>query len=204
MKKKNIRFIIILALSLFIGTQLYASGTDAKTTKTDAIAAFTKLLQKGEFSYKDEYGSRVVKIQSYCLLDIDQNGVTELIVKEVPAEEIGVRYVFYAKGKKAVYAGDYFEKGYYTVQYSKKHKAIAQSWTVNQISGAGACLMRLKNGKLKSFKYVYESQESSNSTKMVYMYGSSEKNAKKVSKKTYDAAVKKYFDFSKMKEISFE
>lgn len=203
MKKKDIRFIIFLILSLFIGTQLYVSGTDAKTSRKNAITAFKKLLDQGRFSYKDENGSSTVEIKSFCLLDIDQNGVPELVIKNASAEEsFSTRYVFFLKGKRAVCAGDYYQKGDAKLQYSQKYKAIEQWWWTNGIGGAGARLMQLKKGKLKGFKYIYECLESPESTNMVYTYGTSDyTDAKEVSKKKYDSVSKKYF--SKLKEISF-
>lgn len=192
-----------MILSLFISTHLYVSGTDAKTSRRNAITAFKKILNQGKFSYKDENGSNTVEIKSFCLLDIDRNGIPELVVKDAPAEEaFSTRYIFCLKGKKAVCAGDYYQKGDAKLQYSQKYKAIKQWWWTNGIGGAGARLVQLKKGKLKGFKYIYECQESPESTKMVYMYGTSDyTDAKEVSKKMYDSVSKKYF--SQMKEISF-
>lgn len=173
-----------------------ASGTAESVSAQAQLATeiYKQALEDGTVSYKKDKKAYSVDIKSFCLLDIDQNGTPELIVKDASANsEISTRYIYTVKDGKLKYCGNYSQRGQAELQYSEKYKSIYYWWWSNSIGGSGNSLLKIKNGKLKQYKYLFSAVESQNSAKMVYWFGSTEKDAEKVSKKKFDSLNKKYF-----------
>ncbi|MDO4323773.1 MAG: Ig-like domain-containing protein [Lachnospiraceae bacterium] len=172
------------------------------TVRGNYKAIYRATLEKGTITYSDRSGKRTAKAGSFALLDIDQNGVPELIVKDTEASgTFSSRYIYTVKSGKAVYCGTYNVRGDKYLYYNKKYKALYSWWWTNGVGGSGAQLFRLSGSAVKPYQYVWEGGESFGSSKWVYYYGTSAENCKKVSKSKYLSMVKKYF--KGQKEYSF-
>ncbi|MDO5147168.1 MAG: hypothetical protein Q4D60_09210 [Eubacteriales bacterium] len=182
----------------------------AKKNKKKYKKAYKKILEETILYYKDKTGITVTTEsytpRSFCLLDVDKNGVPELIVKDVAASDgmaYNNRHVYTMKKGKAVYCGTYFNRVGADVEYSPKHKSFYMWWWTNFVGGVGGRLFRLKNGKLKVYQSVWEGAKSSSpNSKKVYKYIAGDKEMKEVSKKKYKTMVKRYFK-EKRKSYSF-
>lgn len=192
---------ILILETIFV--PVHADTAQAASAANKAKALYKKVLQKGKVSYKDKDGTHSVTIGSFCLLDIDQNGTPELVVKESTAGYVfnDGSIIFTSKNGKLKYCGAYRDKTSANLQYNAKYKSLCYGWWTNGIGGGGNALYQLKKYKLKEYKYIYSSLESETSDKEVYWYGNDVKTAKKVSKKKYDLMYKKYF--SGIKDYSF-
>ncbi|EET60763.1 bacterial group 2 Ig-like protein [Marvinbryantia formatexigens DSM 14469] len=164
------------------------------TVKGNYKTLYKSLLTKGTVSYSDKNGKGTDKARSFALLDIDQNGVPELIVNN--AETSGffsTRYIYTVKSGKIVYCGRYYVRGENYLYYNQKYKAVYTWWWTNGVGGQGSQLFRLSGSTLSSYKYIWEGSDRPGSSKKVYYYGTSGEKNKKVSKSTYLSAAKKYF-----------
>lgn len=164
------------------------------TVRGNYKALYRAMLETGTVTYSDKSGKRIDKAGSFALLDIDQNGVPELIVKNTEASgTFSTRYVYTVKSGKVVYCGTYNVRGDKYLYYNKKYKAVYSWWWTNGVGGSGAQLLRLSGSAIKSYQYVWEGGESFGSSKWVYYYGTSAEKRRKVSKSKYTSMVKKYF-----------
>ena len=156
-------------------------------------ALYKALLQKGSVVVKDGNYSHTEEMKSFLLLDIDKNGVPELITNSMQMNYGFLTCsVFTVRSGKVVYCGGYNEKGTSKLAYSSKYKAISVSWWTNGVGGAGLRLIRLSGTKLKEYKYMWTGAETYGGTKQIYLYGTDYKTAKKVSKSTFNKKTKKY------------
>ena len=138
----------------------------------------------------------------FTVVDIDGNGVKELIVKVGCRSKYGPcapnAYIFTIKNNKIVYSGMTCLKqdNSATVQISKKYKSIFSCYPV--ASYLSAHFYTLKNGKLSDKKYFYRQNGYPNGKidglpheswckKMGYYI-----NKKKVSQKKYTTEYEKY------------
>lgn len=191
---------ILILETIFV--PVYTDTAQAASAANKAKALYKKVLQKGKVSYKNKEGTHSVTIGSFCLLDIDQNGTPELVIKESTAGyAFYACFIFTSKNGKLKYCDEYSVRGDSGLRYSAKYKSLCYGWWTNGIGGGGNILYQLKKYKLREYKYIYGSQESQTSDKMAYWYGNNKKTAKKVSKKKYDLMYKKYF--SGIKDYSF-
>lgn len=200
---------LLLAIVLALGTIIFPlsdSNVQAVSKIVKAKAIYKKIMQEGKISYKDSGGEHSVNIQSFYLLDIDKNKIPELVIKSSTAEnEFSVRYIYTMKDGKLKYCGNYTQKGQAGLQYSIKYKSIYHWWWTNGIGGWGSILYNIKNLKMKQYKYLYSSQESPDSDKMIFWYGNNIASAKKVSKEKYDLMSNKYLgkNLGKIKTYHF-
>lgn len=168
--------------------------TCSVTVQGNYKVLYKALLEKGTVSIKTDYGTSTYLIKSFYLLDIDKNGVPELIVKDGSSSEtFSNRFIYTVKKGKVVYCGEYYVKGDRYLYYNSKYKAIYIWWWTNGVGGSGAMLVRLSGTKMKNYKYIWTGSEKVGSTKQIYMYGTSGIKAKKVSKKKFNSMLKKYF-----------
>lgn len=186
--------------------QAKKEGTVKITAKVGTKKLTCKVTVKGNYktlykSFLEQYTFTVdkdykwpIEAKSFCILDIDKNGVPELIIKNgLENDSMCVRYVFTVKGGKVHFCGEYGQKGESDLRYSPKHKALNRWWWTNGVGGVGSMLLQLSGGKLKEYRYVYSGAESYGSSKIKYWYGYSSAKAKKVSKSTYQSKFNKYF-----------
>jgi len=194
MKQKLLSLFLAFILLFEIIVPVSGNTVHAASEMDKAKALYKKILQKGEVSYRDNDGTHFVVIKSFCLLDIDKNGIPELVVKDAQADgSFSTRYIYTVKNRKLIYCGNYYQKGQAELQCSLKYKSVYHLWWTNSIGGAGSILYKLKKNKMKEYKYMYTSQESPTSDKIEYWYGNSRKTAKKINKKKYSLLYKKYF-----------
>lgn len=163
------------------------------TVKGNYKKLYKNFLKKGKVTYKSGSYTYTDKIGSFCLLDIDKNGVPELIAKNSAAKDtFSTHYIYTVKSGKIVYCGNYYVKGDSKFYYNSKYKAIYTWWWTNGVGGVGGQLLRISNSKLASYKYAWEGYKSPGSSKRVYYTGTSAAKSKLVSKSTYTSYVKKY------------
>ena len=177
------------------------------TVKGNYKTLYKALLEKSSITVNDKKsnGYFVIQPKSFLLLDIDKNGVPELIIKDMVASD-GIasgRFVFTVKGNKTYFCGYYYQKAEANLWYSSKYKAINCYWWVNGVGGMGYELLRVSGTNLTNYRYIYSGAKSYGSSKMIYKYGTSGKTAKNVSKSTHNAKYKQYFKtYTKYKFIN--
>gem|GEM_PF-1237316 len=171
------------------------------TVKENYKALYRAMLAKGKVTYNDGYGNYTTTAKGFCLLDVDKNGVPELIVNNMDSSAFSTKFVYTVKNGKVIYCGSYSTRGETTVQYSSKHKALYNSWWTNGVGGSGSMLYRISGSKLKEYKYAWTGSVSYGSSKRVYYYGNSQQSRKKVSKSKFNSMVKTYF--KSVKKYSF-
>ena len=169
---------------------------------------YKKFLTKGNASVRYDYGGTgSIKLVSYLLLDINQDGVSELLVKNTEATKgvaMGAYYVFAVNKGKVVYCGSVVMRGTANAYYNKKHKALMNSGWTNFVGGAWAHLFRLKSNTIQQYKYMWEGYADRGSSQYVYYIGSSDKSTSAVSKGKFDKFAKKYFNQQDIKEYKFK
>ena len=164
------------------------------TVKGDYKTIYKQMLETGQVRYKSGSKTYMAAAKSFYVLDIDRNGVPELIVKDTEASNsFSTRYVYTIRNGKAVYCGGYYQKGDSKLYYNSKYKSLYMWWWTNGVGGVGSMLYRLSGSQLKAYKYIWSGAKSYGSSKQVYYYGTNAKKGKSVSKKTYNAMFKKYF-----------
>ena len=168
---------------------------------------YKEFLQKGTFKYNNSGYVRTVSAKSYCVLDINQDGTPELIVKSVDASlafPVVTQYVFTVYNNKVVYCGNVDTRGYANVQYSKKYKALLTSGWFNGTGGQYVRLHTLKNRKVSEYKYAMSCYASTTSQVIVYYVATSGGSNVKVSKSEYDKTISTYFKKSDIKSYKFK
>jgi hypothetical protein len=142
--------------------------------------------------YKSFLTSNQKTIKWYYVLDIDKNGVADLVASDGGGAM--TNYVVYTiKSGKVVKTGECTTRGensyspnfYYVAKY---HALMTSGWT-NFIGGSWANLFVLSGSKLK-VKYHAREQHNPND---IYYTGTNDTSAKKVSKSSYNSYCKKYF-----------
>ncbi|MCI9419352.1 MAG: hypothetical protein HFG32_04985 [Eubacterium sp.] len=167
-------FLILLYVGVVVKESQMAQAAGNKSgkgsSKTEALNLYKKALEK-EIAYEKDGDTGITSMKAFCLVDIDKNGIPELVIKatEEGGYGGGTRYVYTVKGKKIKACGDFFQKGDGNeLQYYSKHKSISYWWWTNGVGGAGSALCKLKNFKLKPYKSIWSGQESPESAKMIY------------------------------------
>lgn len=167
-------------------------GILCSTVKVEAAKNYKKtygnLLKKKTVTVTTEYGYDItLKANYFTLVDINRNGVKELIVSEDKyADYI---YVFTLKRGKAKYIGNMLNKYYNGVRYSKKYKGLVIA--TGGSGASGTSIYQIKNNRLVE-KYAFMVEH--NMTDEYYF------NGKKVSAKSYNTKKKKYLKSSTIKE----
>lgn len=171
------------------------------TVKGDYRKLYKAFLEKGKTVYKSGKNQYEIKLKGFYVLDIDKNGVPDLIVTD--NEFFYNKCVYTVRSGKLVFCGWYGGRGDYGLNYSSKWKALYNFWWTNGIGGSGTQLMRLSGGKLKDYKYLWSGMNGMGSNaKPIYEHSASADNHKRVSKSTYNAAYKKYVQ-NQYKRYSF-
>lgn len=214
MKRKISVVIMLFLMLLYVGVvvkesqmaQAAGNKSGKGSSKTEALSLYKKALEKGEIAYEKDGDTGTTSMKAFCLVDIDKNGLPELVIKGSEAEMcVGdeTRYIYTVKGKKIKACGDYLQKGGGDgVRYYSKHKSIGYyGWTNGVCTWEALC--KLKNFKLKPYKLILVEQKSPEFEKEIYKYGNGAKSMKNISKKKYDGLVKKYFDKKDCKTYKF-
>ena len=160
---------------------------------SEAASAYKKiyknLLKKESCTYTSSSGHKVtVNFNYFTLLDIDRNGVPELITSEDTSLMYGD--VFTVKNNRLRYLGDIFNKYHDGIRYNPKAKGLVLAEGGTGVSGE--TLWKIVNGKLKETLRIEASCRTSNKT-IYYL------NNKKCSAKTFRRYREKYFSKSKVK-----
>lgn len=180
MKNKRFTFIAILLIAIMIGNisnqsaKVYASTAKYETAKKE----YLKFLQNkdyeayfdglSEFNWDGSY--------SFMLLDIDQNGVPELLISQ--DTEFSYIYIFTYSNKKIKEVGNLYS--YAGLNYNKKTKTLSYYVVRPSYSSEDISILTYKNNKLsEQMNLFYDSGE-------YYIDGKIETEAK------YTAAYKKY------------
>lgn len=171
---------------------LIVSPVNVQAAKSSEGKVYKEILEKGYTV--TENGNKDNRTYKYFnLLDIDRNGVKELVVKEFEGGAWYSTDVFTIKKGKVVFCGTVIGRGQTSMTYVKKyHSLYTYGWT-NGIGAAYSFLWRLNGTKIDRWKFCWAGSESMGSSKMVYKTGKNSESCKKVSKSTYNAFFKKYF-----------
>ena len=157
-KAKKISMLLIsISLIMIFSTNVYASS---KISKGKVKALYDTFLSKKEVKIGNSYRNTIILENAYFkTVDIDGNGIKELIIKE-RASTYGVcnpvAYIFTIKNRKVAYAGSTCIKQDYTnvVQISKRYKSIYSCYPVAFYTPT--YFYTLKKGKLRTKKFFYE------------------------------------------------
>ncbi|RKJ51748.1 hypothetical protein D7Y05_01405 [bacterium 1XD42-54] len=212
MNKKLKRILSVIIFSLLTGL-LSINASAAKISSSKVNSLYRAFLTKKTVKIPDKYYDKVsLKGAYFTTVDIDGNGIKELIVKEkfgasnMPCQPLA--YIFTVKNKKVVYVGSAGIKQDYSksVQISKKYKAIYARYQV--ASYMPHHFYTIKNYKLTNKIFLYAQ----------YGYGKDKYgsipsepwckssgyfiNKKKVSKSRYDSEYKKYMKSLKTYTLS--
>lgn len=153
------------------------------TVKGDYKALYKKLLAKGSQQY-------------FLVLDINRDGIKELIVSDDPS---AMRQEIYTvKNGSIKKLGELFFSGAAVgpvIYYSQSEKAIYHQWLTHGAGGGGTALYKISGNGIKMSRYAWSGYSQG---KTVYYIADN----KKVSKNTYDTYVKQYFGnrLSKLKQ----
>lgn len=155
MKKGSI-IIICLVFAMSFSMNVCAASNPGSSKVNSLYKTF---LSGSEAKISNSYTNTIcLKNAYFTSIDIDGNGVKELIVKE-KSSSYGVcnpvAYVFTIKNKKVVYAGSTSIKQDYSnsVQISRKYKSIYSCYPV--ASYTPTYFYTLKKGKLYNKKFFY-------------------------------------------------
>lgn len=187
MKRKNGKWkrmlLLLIGVLFLLGTNASAASTAQKKASLKAYKSF--LARKSTYArLTTRWGNSLTKINmnKFTLIDLDGNGIKELIVNDGKWDEI---HVFTYKNKKVTYVGSDYHS-YFPVRYNKKYKGIAVYHT--GAGGGGMGILSLRKGKLAERESItYASSVKNGKLKMSYRH-----NGKKISEKTYNSYVKKY------------
>ncbi len=176
--------VMVIFITLFSESNAYAAY------KTDYIKLYAKKLNSIEKEWYEKYGDEGIdysgnKSIRFCLLDLNGDGIKELIVRDMnvrfDAYEV---YTYYNKKVKLVTAS-------YGVilmlnTYSKKN-AIGIMVFDDNSKAYGTTYYKIKNGKLKKNESCYYESKDFNGKKDIYYI-----NKKVISKLKYKNLIKKY------------
>ena len=192
--KRISMFLISLSFMMIFSTNVCASS---KISKGKVKALYHTFLSKKETQIRNTYPQTITLENAYFkAVDIDGNGIKELIIKE-KSNSMGVcwpvAYIFTIKNKKVVYAGSTCIKQDYSngVEISKKYKSIYSCYPV--ASYTPTYFYTLKKGRLRSKKffyaqYGYENEEHETWCKSAGYFI----NKRKVSEGKYNKEYQKY------------
>ncbi len=159
-----------------------------KVVKDDYKELYRKFLKSGKvkegyYSFRPEY---------FTLLDIDKNGMPELIVTERNVSPYCKYHVYTVKQGKMKYLGMCAYRGMGSrpvVYYSSKYKGVmVEGWT-SGVGGAWSALYGISGNKLVRRQHAEERHYPYDA----YTVGTTDKISRKVSRSASVAFVKKYF-----------
>lgn len=156
---KRLKKVITMAVFTMLLCMYSINAFAASNAKVSAL--YKTFMTKKTVKISDTYKKSVILKDCYfTTIDIDGNGIKELIVKEkLGNSSFGPcspgTYIFTVKNNKVVYAGNTCLKQdtTATVQISTKYKAIFSCYPV--ASYTPAYFYTLKNGKLSSKMFFY-------------------------------------------------
>ena len=196
--KKIKKFILFSLLSLclvsvgFVPTLNGANSsnivnaTSMTSTASSSIKAYEKFLKKNKYVYgPDKY----YKMNYFATIDLDKNGVKELIMIDKSNREVTV--YTYTNGK-VKYCGNMYDRG---IVYIDKNGRLARRFNNSGVK-MNYYLTLNKKKQLSLVSYTYDKVEKKYYKETGVVESSEDYNRSKISKKTYNKAVKKS-DFAK-------
>ncbi len=196
--KKIKKFILFSLLSLclvsvgFVPTLNGANSsnivnaTSMTSTASSSIKAYKKILKKNKYVYgPDKY----YKMNYFATIDLDKNGVKELIMIDKSNREVTV--YTYTNGK-VKYCGNMYDRG---IVYIDKNGRLARRFNNSGVK-MNYYLTLNKKKQLSLVSYTYDKVEKKYYKETGVVESSEDYNRSKISKKTYNKAVKKS-DFAK-------
>ena len=196
--KKIKKFILFSLLSLclvsvgFVPTLNGANSsnivnaTSMTSTASSSIKAYKKFLKKNKYVYgPDKY----YKMNYFATIDLDKNGVKELIMIDKSNREVTV--YTYTNGK-VKYCGNMYDRG---IVYIDKNGRLARRFNNSGVN-MNYYLTLNKKKQLSLVSYTYDKVEKKYYKETGVVESSEDYNRSKISKKTYNKAVKKS-DFAK-------
>ena len=196
--KKIKKFILFSLLSLclvsvgFVPTLNGANSsnivnaTSMTSTASSSIKAYKKFLKKNKYVYgPDKY----YKMNYFATIDLDKNGVKELIMIDKSNREVTV--YTYTNGK-VKYCGKMYDRG---IVYIDKNGRLARRFNNSGVK-MNYYLTLNKKKQLSLVSYTYDKVEKKYYKETGVVESSEDYNRSKISKKTYNKAVKKS-DFAK-------
>ena len=159
--------------------------------KANEVSKLYEKFLKGKYATVDgSLGKQRIKMNYFTLLDIDKNGVKELLVEQELYDTM--YHVFLISGGKVKYAGTARKGGGASAIYNPTQKGLAAFYSGTGAAGDG--FLKIKKGKLVETIQVYAMFNQ----KITY-----ELNGKSCSEKTYASYYNKYFKTSKLKTTKF-
>ena len=196
--KKIKKFILFSLLSLclvsvgFVPTLNGANSsnivnaTSMTSTASSSIKAYKKFLKKNKYVYgPDKY----YKMNYFATIDLDKNGVKELIMIDKSNREVTV--YTYTNGK-VKYCGNMYDRG---IVYIDKNGRLARRFNNSGVK-MNYYLTLNKKKQLSLVSYTYDKVEKKYYKETGVVESSEDYNRSKISKKTYNKAVIKS-DFAK-------
>ena len=196
--KKIKKFILFSLLSLclvsvgFVPTLNGANSsnivnaTSMTSTASSSMKAYKKFLKKNKYVYgPDKY----YKMNYFATIDLDKNGVKELILIDKSNREVTV--YTYTNGK-VKYCGNMYDRG---IVYIDKNGRLARRFNNSGVK-MNYYLTLNKKKQLSLVSYTYDKVEKKYYKETGVVESSEDYNRSKISKKTYNKAVKKS-DFAK-------
>ena len=196
---------LLLLTVLFLLTALMLPVSVSAASKK-YVKLYRNLLKKGTGTITSGTYTYSVEYKAFMTLDINRDGIPELLIKD-QAPETGMTniMVYTVKKGKLFYCGDYYTRTNYggKISYSKKYKGVLDSWWTNGVGGSGVVLygVSTKKHELVQKRWAWEGADGLGSTTMVYEIT---RNQKRVSKAKYDKYVNKYFNEKNFKTKKFK
>ena len=191
--KKIKKFILFSLLSLclvsvgFVPTLNGANSsnivnaTSMTSTASSSMKAYKKFLKKNKYFYgPDKY----YKMNYFATIDLDKNGVKELIMIDKSNREVTV--YTYTNGK-VKYCGNMYDRG---IVYIDKNGRLARRFNNSGVK-MNYYLTLNKKKQLSLVSYTYDKAEKKYYKETGVVESSEDYNRSKISKKTYNKAVKK-------------
>lgn len=191
--KKIKKFILFSLLSLclvsvgFVPTLNGANSsnivnaTSMTSTASSSMKAYKKFLKKNKYVYgPDKY----YKMNYFATIDLDKNGVKELIMIDKSNREVTV--YTYTNGK-VKYCGNMYDRG---IVYIDKNGRLARRFNNSGVK-MNYYLTLNKKKQLSLVSYTYDKVEKKYYKETGVVESSEDYNRSKISKKTYNKAVKK-------------
>lgn len=191
--KKIKKFILFSLLSLclvsvgFVPTLNGANSsnivnaTSMTSTASSSMKAYKKFLKKNKYVYgPDKY----YKMNYFATIDLDKNGVKELIMIDKSNREVTV--YTYTNGK-VKYCGNMYDRG---IVYIDKNGRLARRFNNSGVK-MNYYLTLNKKKQLSLVSYTYDKIEKKYYKETGVVESSEDYNRSKISKKTYNKAVQK-------------
>ena len=200
-KRKHFLLLTILVLLVTFMVPVSASAASKKYVKL-----YKNLLKKGTVSMTSGTRTYNVQIKAFLLLDINRDGIPELLLKDQKPETSMTNIMVYTvKNGKLFDCGSYSTRTNYggAISYSKKYKGVLDTWWTNGVGGSGAVLYGISTRKheLVVKRKAWKGADGYGSTTMTYEI---KKNLVTVSKSKYDNYVNKYFNEKNFKTKKFK